>query len=266
MNAFSESQTQDLRDLQTIAEKFGTDVVIIGAMAYRFFIDDVSRETYDVDLAVALDIHDFKRFETALASLGWQHSDLHEQRWSTPRGNRLDLVPAGASLRREGRLAWPRSGFVMSLAGFDHVFQDAVISDLGGGLRYKVVPPPVLALLKMASYLDDPHRRSKDLTDFHRLLGQYQKETDRIFADEVFDAQLPDIEFASGFLLGLDVGSMAASTDVSLVETFLLRMKQVHDEPIRSVSADDDWSTREAANFQQHLAAFAKGFRMRQKG
>ena len=36
MNAFSESQTQDLRDLQKVAEQFATDVVIIGAMAYRF--------------------------------------------------------------------------------------------------------------------------------------------------------------------------------------------------------------------------------------
>ena len=79
----------------------------------------------------------------------------------------------------------------------------------------------------MASYMDDPYRRAKDLTDLRWLLRQYQKETDRIFADEVFDAQLPDIEFATSFLLGLDAGLLAASADVLLVESFLLRMKQL---------------------------------------
>ena len=56
MSTFSESQIQDLRELQSAARGLGAEAVIIGAMAHRFFIEDVSRETYDIDLAVALDL------------------------------------------------------------------------------------------------------------------------------------------------------------------------------------------------------------------
>src|SRR5229473_1674257 len=98
MNAFSASQIQDLRDLQGAARDLGAEAVIIGAMAYRLFIEDAARQTYDIDLAVALDLDEFKRLEEALTTLGWRQQQTLEQRWITPHGNRIDLVPAGLSL------------------------------------------------------------------------------------------------------------------------------------------------------------------------
>jgi len=53
----------------------------------------------------------------------------------------------------------------MSLAGFDHVFRNSVTFSLGPELQCKVVPPPVVVLLKMASYADEPYGRVKDLVD-----------------------------------------------------------------------------------------------------
>lgn len=263
MIAFSESQLEDLRALQHAAQDLGAEAVIIGAMAYRLFIEDDNRLSYDIDLAIALDLDAFKGLEEALTTLGWRQEATQEQRWITSRGNRLDLLPAGPSLRREGKLVWPRSGFVMSLAGFDHVFQGAVPRDIGGGLFYRVVPPPVLALLKIASYLDDPQRRAKDLLDFRSLLQRYERDSERIFSDAVFDADLPDVEFAGAFLLGLDLREIANSEDFSIVSVFLDRMKSVEDWVVGAASADDDWHKRETRYLQRQLFAFSKGFRPR---
>jgi predicted nucleotidyltransferase len=261
MSTFSESQIQDLRDLQRISRDFGAEGVIIGAMAYRLYIDDVDRMSYDIDLAVALDLDEFKRLEESLMTLGWQPQKMQEQRWITSRNNRLDLLPAGPSLRKQGKVVWPQSGFVMSLAGFDHVFQDSAPQDVGDGLIYKVVPPPVLALLKMASYLDDPQRRAKDLLDFRSLLRRYERDSERIFSDEVFQANLPDVEFAGAFLLGLDLQAIATKEDLSLVNSFVGQMMNLKDSVVGPPSVDDDWATREASRFHMQLSAFSKGFK-----
>ena len=148
----------------------------------------------------------------------------------------------------------------MSLAGFDHVFQDASPQDIGHGLMYKVIPPSVLALLKIAAYLDNPQRRAKDLIDLRGLMRQYERDTDRIFSDAVFQADLPDIEVAGAFLLGLDLRSIATSADASLVESFVAKMMDSERSPVVPPSADDDWAAHEAGRFQEQLSALWKGF------
>ena len=75
MSAFSESQLQDLRDLQGVARDLGAEAVIIGAMAYRLFIEDADRQTYDIDLAIALDLDEFEKLGEALTALGWTPRD-----------------------------------------------------------------------------------------------------------------------------------------------------------------------------------------------
>jgi len=149
----------------------------------------------------------------------------------------------------------------MSLAGFDHIFQDAAPQDVGDGLIYKVVPPPILALLKIASYLDDPRRRAKDLLDFRSIMKRYERDSDRIFSDVVFGADLPDVEFTGAFLLGLDLRAIATEADGSLVELFVTKMKHSEVSIGKPLSADDDWATHDASHFQQQLAAFWKGFK-----
>src|ERR1039458_1023546 len=165
MTIFTPAQLEDLREIQAVCQAKGTDIVIIGAMAYRLFIHDVDRETRDIDLAVAINHEDIEPFYGLLSGLGWERVPRHEQRWLTTRGTLMDVLPAGAPLDADGRVEWPQSGLSMSLAGFDHVFLNSVTVSLGPGLQCKVVPPPVLALLKMASYADDPHGRAKDLVD-----------------------------------------------------------------------------------------------------
>jgi predicted nucleotidyltransferase len=112
----------------------------------------------------------------------------------------------------------------------------------------------VLALLKLASYADDPYGRAKDLVDLRRLLGRYERESDRLFSDAVFEAALPDIEFAGAFLLGLDVSAIAISDDRDVIARFLTRVQpRIDDAPA------PDLDGRDTAQFQQQLAAFRQG-------
>lgn len=131
MTIFTPAQLEDLREIQALCQAKGTDIVIIGAMAYRLFIHDVDRETRDIDLAVAINHEDIEPFYGLLAGLGWERVRRHEQRWLTTRGTLMDVLPSGVALRSRGRVEWPQSGLSMSLAGFDHVFRDSVTVALG---------------------------------------------------------------------------------------------------------------------------------------
>jgi predicted nucleotidyltransferase len=166
-------------------------------------------------------------FEESLPARGWQRSERLEHRWTANRGSLMDLLTAGENLRIHGRLEWPRRGRTMSLAGFRHVFSDAEEVDLGGGLHFKVVPPCVQALMKVGSYLDDPNSRAKDLLDFRRLLQRYESNSDRIFSDPVFDANLPDVSFATAFLLGYDMRAMLTEQDEQLIDESLIKIASV---------------------------------------
>ena len=121
MTIFTPAQLEDLREIQAVCQTQRTEIVIIGAMAYRLFIRDVDRETRDIDLAVAINHEDIEPFYSLLAGLGWERVRRYEQRWLTRRGTLMDVLPAGAALRSRGRMEWPQSGLSMSLAGFDHV-------------------------------------------------------------------------------------------------------------------------------------------------
>jgi predicted nucleotidyltransferase len=112
----------------------------------------------------------------------------------------------------------------------------------------------VLALLKMASYADDPHGRAKDLVDLRRLLGRYERESDRLFSDVVFEAALPDIEFAGALLLGVDVSAIATSDDKDIIARFLAQVQpRIDDAPAL------DLDGRDTAQFQQQITAFRQG-------
>jgi predicted nucleotidyltransferase len=257
MSVFTAAQLADLRDLKSVCDQWAAEAVIIGATAFRIFINPV-RPTYDIDLAIAVELQALADLERSLIAAGW-HRERQEHRWRAPRGTLMDLLPAGHSLRASKRLVWPESGLAMSLAGFDHVFEDAVPRELAAGLIFKVIPPPVLALLKMVSYSDDPHRRAKDLTDLGDLFRSYEQDSERLFSDKVFEAQLADIEFAGAFLLGTDLRAIATMDDLQIVQKFIQRVHPQLDEPIRSLTADDDLRTRETARFQQQIEAFTKG-------
>ncbi|MGE0706267.1 MAG: nucleotidyl transferase AbiEii/AbiGii toxin family protein, partial [Vicinamibacterales bacterium] len=77
MTTLSQSQQEDLRALLRICGTFNAEVVLIGATAYRLWMDDAERHTLDIDLALALDLDAFAELEAELIREGWQHSERH---------------------------------------------------------------------------------------------------------------------------------------------------------------------------------------------
>jgi len=143
----------------------------------------------------------------------------------------------------------------MSLAGFEHVFAQAVEVHLPEGLTIRVAPPIVTALLKIIAWVDDPYRRAKDLQDIRIVLRRYEQESDRLFSDAVFDADLPDFEFANAFLLGLDMRALATGGDARFVEQFLGRLLAQDEE-----GRFDDESDFGMKSFRGQIQAFRRGF------
>ena len=150
-------------------------------------------------------------------------------------------------------MVWPLSQFTMSLSGFDHVFTSAVEVELAEETRIRVAPAKVTALLKMIAYVEDPYRRSKDIQDIQVILSRYAAHSERLFSDEVFDAQLADFSEVNAFLLGVDLRAFAKSEEVTYIESFLNRL-------LRAEVDDSGNSDSTVRTFQEQLRAFKRGF------
>jgi len=250
------AQLDDLAQLHEVAEQFTAEVAIIGAAALLCFID-IGRFTRDIDLVVALDLEDFTAFAGELRTRGWTQEGRTEHRWRGPSGSTIDLLPAGPGLRQAKRIIWPDSEFEMSLVGFEHVFTRALPFSFGEGVQYRVAPPPVIALLKIIAFTDDQNGRKKDLLDLTELFRRYDASSDRIFSDEVFAAELEEIDYANAFLLGMDVGTIATDEEAGILSAFL-QSQSISDEELLVLDRED-MRQREASRFQEQLRAFRKG-------
>jgi hypothetical protein len=79
------------RCLKQACQDAGVDAVIIGATAYRVWIDD-DRRTQDVDVALAVDIDPFGSVTEGLQAARWTQDPRREERWVTKGGARIDLL------------------------------------------------------------------------------------------------------------------------------------------------------------------------------
>ncbi|HZU27891.1 MAG TPA: nucleotidyl transferase AbiEii/AbiGii toxin family protein [Bryobacteraceae bacterium] len=253
-DVFTPDQMADLTAINEICAELKADLVLIGAMSLLLSMGDIGRFTRDVDLTVALDLDEFALLTDRLTKAGWTRAPRLEHRWIAPRKTIIDLLPAGPKLRSAGSIEWPLSQFAMSLAGFDHVFANAVDLPFTNGAHIRVAPPIVTVLLKMIAYTEDPHRRAKDLADIRRVLGRYEADSDRLFSDAVFDAELPDFSEANAFLLGVDLRALATQDEAAYIERFLQHFLPQDEEELDA----DDFAERE---FRARLHAFAKGFK-----
>lgn len=259
IDILTSGQVADLAAIAQICEELGAHLVVIGATSLLLLMGDIGRFTRDIDLTVALDFDQFERLTLRLSALGWTRAPKLEHRWNTPRQTMIDLLPAGATLRREGTITWPESQFQMSLAGFENVFTNSVAVQLPGGVNIHVAPPAVTALLKIIAYMEDPYRRAKDLQDIRLILRSYEEKTDRIFSDAVFAAELPDFEFVNAFLLGLDLRALLAGApaadDTRFVDRFLAKFLQQDEDGY--FDGESDFG---AKSFRGQIHAFRKGY------
>jgi predicted nucleotidyltransferase len=258
MTVLPSEEADALKQVQGICARLHVDVVVIGAVAYRTWIQDEQRVTEDVDLVVGLDLPDLGRLTDPLLARGWRQDQRREHRWLSPKGARIDLLPAGERARHDRRLDWPVAETRMSLVGFDHIFTDAVERELASGLKVKVVPLVVLTLLKIVSYLDQPTSRQKDLHDLAAIMHVYEDDGERRFSDEVLDAGVEYSE-AGAYLLGRDLSRLCADDDERAIVN---RFVEVIRDPAVGVS---DWPLSEGPHsarerFAGESRAFARGW------
>lgn len=259
MPELTENQIADLRALKGHCRSLGSDLVIIGAIAYQVHFPREDRHTGDIDFAVALDHAEFEDLERRLLADKWIRFASREHRWRSPRGTILDLLPAGPKLREAKQVIWPASQFRMSLVGFDHVFETAQPVPFTADLKLKVISSTTLMLLKIVAYMDDQQRRAKDLEDIRGLLAEYEADSERVFSDVVIDAKLEDYGLAPAFLMGLDLRALCNDEEVQIVHSFLETMNE--DNPtwmtfVRARGVGDH--VEEDARKQ--LGAFRRGF------
>jgi predicted nucleotidyltransferase len=221
---FTPEQTAAAKQLKDICDTLHAEIVVIGAMAYLSWIEDHHRHTLDIDVAVTVDLDDYQRLVTLLRTSQWEQEPKREHRWTTPDGVRIDIIPAGPALRASNVLEWPISGMRMSLVGFEHVFKDSIPHLLGSDLILKVIPLPVVALLKIVSYEDDPDRRQKDMQDFAAILKRFDPDDTRRFGDDFVAAGL-EYELTGAFLIGKDLGSLCSPEEGHLLVSFIAKLR-----------------------------------------
>ncbi|MCK5797811.1 MAG: hypothetical protein KAI47_11535, partial [Deltaproteobacteria bacterium] len=194
----------------------GYRTVIVGASALGFYCDMTWRKTADVDLVIAIEMEDFPFGIDALE--GWQRGNK-EHEFCSAEGVKIDIIPAGPALLVRGQVAWP-SGHTMNLTGIDLALQHAEAHE-AHGVEVAVASPCVIAVLKIAPYLDRPAERLRDLAHLAHLIDIYEQDSDRYW-DEALDQE--DYELKAPYLLGIDIGTIAHDDHRALIDTFLERV------------------------------------------
>jgi predicted nucleotidyltransferase len=204
MNPFLPDEVEALRALGRTWPT--AKMVVLGAAALRCSMPMSWRTTEDLDLSVAASIEDAS---AALSLLpGWSSDPRQEQRWRTPAGVAVDIVPASTEALARGYVEWPRTGFRMSLLGMRLAFMHAGALRIAADLEVRVAPIHVISVLKMVAYMDRPEAREKDLGDLAHILYSYVgDDSDRRFSLEVPD-DLTEFENVAPYLLGRDVGAV----------------------------------------------------------
>lgn len=215
--SLTDPQVKALCQLQRL--KLKPEPVLIGASALALQMDFRHRQTNDLDVSLSVDIEDLP--SSFAMPAGWTADPRVEHRWKTPAGVTVDVLPIGPRARKSGALRWPKSGNLMKTTGFRLVFNHAHVVS-AGGLRIRVAPVQVVALLKMAAYLEVPEERSRDLEDLALIFEDYPMDDARRFAPEVVKAGLSYTQ-SGPFLLGSDLASIINALERAEVEAFVTK-------------------------------------------
>lgn len=228
-----------------------TSLVVLGKLAPE-------RVTEDLDLAVEVVLDELR--QTLAAAREWKPDPRHEQRWLHRGSAPVDLLAIGDVHLEDGVLVWPDTGARMNLVGFE-LLADHSVAMAERGLENVLVPSPaVVAVLKMAAWLDRPQERHRDLQDLAHLLDRYVEPMDeRMFVGEAAQRGLFGEE-ASTWLLGLDIARLGRPTAASLVSRFVERLRGHPPALVALVQrwplvADEDEALRRLGLLEEGLAA-----------
>jgi predicted nucleotidyltransferase len=220
VNAFTSEQTEALRQLADLWKD--TRFCLIGATALACHIE-LPRKTGDLDMSVSVSVDDLAAAMPRLE--GWTRNPQKEHEWLSPARVKVDVLPAGPALLAAGEIVWPGTGARMTLAGMRLALERGVSFEVAAGFSILIAPVPVIAVLKMISYMDRPAERERDLQDLAHIVEKHVAPDDeRRFAPEVLDAGIA-YEHASALLLGHDVRELLNSRERDAVDAFVARLR-----------------------------------------
>ncbi len=241
-------------------------LTIIGANAIVLNDLDLKRTTHDLDVIVPLEVDTL--LDTMAAQPGWQKPPRSgPQRRivpdGTPTGTPVDLLPAAPKHLRAGEVEWPGTGIAMNLTGFQHaVGEDARgVIDAGLGPDIRVASPPLIVLLKIGAWTDQPYDRDKDLGDIAAVMEGYIDDAD----DRAYEGAAADIglfgEDASAWWLGFDLGGFIHEAERHLVSRFLSAVDDPNGQLAQTIAAlappawrrDEDEARRRFRLFKRGL-------------
>ncbi|OGV50663.1 MAG: hypothetical protein A2017_16565 [Lentisphaerae bacterium GWF2_44_16] len=196
-------QTSVIEIVSEAAKLKNIDFLLIGAYARNLFIMNkptvpTPRWTYDVD--VACQVKDWKEYHALVQILLDEYnfrrdpSKIHRFLFGDE-DMPLDIIPFGGIENSKGEIFWPPDfDTSLNVRGFTVALHSADEIQIGRTIMVKVIKPPLFALLKLISYLDD-NSRTKDLSDFYFVANHYFDIIDvdaRVYADNALDADILD--------------------------------------------------------------------------
>lgn len=203
--------------LRSLREAWAEEpILVIGAAALDCHLGLSWRRTHDLDLSVAVEPADAA---TTLAGLGWRHDPGAPQRWTTPAGGFVDILPISSERIEEGSLQWPGDSTELTLIGFRLAFADAGPLVVAPGTEVGLASLRSLAVLKMAAFLDRPWERDSDLEDLAQLLSRFLPAD----AEERWQGRALDLEYedVGAYELGRQLGTRVDDPERRLILSFL---------------------------------------------
>ncbi|MBK7395005.1 MAG: hypothetical protein IPJ34_01555 [Myxococcales bacterium] len=194
---------------------------LVGAVALKCQLH-LRNKTEDIDFVVATTV------ESTTALLALPDWTRHEQRiheWTAPNGVQIDIVPAPVEAVNAGTLVWP-DGSEMNLRGMRLVFARSRPYRVADELELLLPPVPVLALLKMISYLDRHARTTKDLAHLVDIFEGYPPNDDeRMFTLEQAEAGLSPEE-ARVQVLARELAGIMDADERECCRAFVRKMRE----------------------------------------
>ena len=227
-----------------IAAELSVPLLIVGATARDIILVHgynaaIERGTKDVDFGI--EVQNWEHYEvlrTALIEAGFTpHSKKAHQLDTTDSDGlpwEIDLIPFGGVSDDHGQIAWPpKHDFVMSVLGFNEVYQNAwdVTLSKNPELSVKVASPVGILLLKLIAWTERGREyQGKDAIDIYYVIKHYSKipaVVDALYEQEYMDAHDYDDMKASAMMLADEVAAIVREKTLTYIKQALLNKDSV---------------------------------------
>lgn len=262
-----------LQLVDRIASTLGIPYVVIGAAArdlvlHHYYGAKIQRATQDVDFAIQVaDWSAFSALTEALMCEGYEATKM-AQRFISPTGGVVDIVPFGPVEDDEAKIAWPPGGDIeMTVLGLQEALATSIRVSLTQGAEpdIPVATPVCLTILKLIAWTErSPDLRIKDAQDLVYILESHEcipSVQDECYSDqELMGSYEWDITLSAAEILGRNVrGVSQPKATVLLSQLFGDGIGKLNLETLveESCARPDIQMERHSAVIQ----AFVKGFR-----